>query len=65
MAEARAALLATRVEGERLTYGHGFPLRLVAPGRRGYQWVKWVESVEVRRTPDYGQWWTIFTSGLR
>jgi len=38
---------------------------LVAPGRRGYQWVKWVEAVEVRTTPDYGEWWAIFTSGLR
>lgn len=62
--EAREALLATHVGGERLEHGHGFPARLVAPGRRGYQWVKWVESVEVRRTPDYGQWWAIFTSGF-
>ena len=62
--EARATVLATHVGGERLTHGHGYPLRLVAPGRRGYQWVKWVESVEVRRTPDYGQWWAIFTSGF-
>ncbi len=64
LAEAREALLATHVGGERLAHGHGFPLRLVAPGRRGYQWVKWVESVEVRREPDYGQWWAIFTSGF-
>lgn len=62
--EARSALLATHVGGERLEHGHGFPLRLVAPGRRGYQWVKWVESVEVRASPDYGQWWAIFTSGF-
>ena len=62
--EARAALLATHVGGERLEHGHGYPLRLVAPGRRGYQWVKWVESIEVRRSPDYGQWWAIFTSGF-
>jgi len=62
--EARETVLATHVGGERLTHGHGYPVRLVAPGRRGYQWVKWVESVEVRRTPDYGQWWAIFTSGF-
>ena len=62
--EARETLLATHVGGERLAHGHGYPLRLVAPGRRGYQWVKWVESVEVRRSPDYGQWWAIFTSGF-
>ena len=62
--EARGALLATHVDGEPLEHGHGFPVRLVAPGRRGYQWVKWVDSVEVRRTPDYGQWWAIFVSGF-
>ena len=46
-------LLATAVGGEPLTAGHGFPLRLVAPGRRGYWWVKWVRRVEVVDSP----WW--------
>ncbi len=62
--EARETLLATRVGDERLDNGHGFPLRLVAPGRRGFQWVKWVESVEVRTDPDPGSWAAIFTSWL-
>ena len=62
--EARDALLATRVDGDPLAHGHGFPLRLVAPGRRGFQWVKWVESVEVTRRQDLGQWVAIFVSGL-
>ncbi len=62
--EARGALLATHVGGEALSHGHGFPLRLVAPGRRGFQWVKWVEAVEVRRRPDPGQWAAIFVSGF-
>ena len=62
--EARDALLATRVGGDPLSHGHGFPLRLVAPGRRGFQWVKWVESVEVRARPDPGQWVAIFVSGF-
>jgi hypothetical protein len=64
LAEARAALLATHVGGEPLSHGHGAPLRLVAPGRRGFQWVKWIEAVEVLTEPDYGQWLVIFTSGL-
>jgi len=62
--EARELLLATHVDGERLTHGHGFPLRVVAPGRRGFQWVKWVTAVEVRKRQDLGQWTAIFVSGL-
>jgi hypothetical protein len=62
--EARDALLATRVDGSRLSHGHGAPLRLVAPGRRGFQWVKWVEHVEVRRDRDLSQWVAIFLSGF-
>ncbi|MFB6362396.1 MAG: molybdopterin-dependent oxidoreductase [Halobacteriales archaeon] len=62
--EARDAVLATAVDGEPLTHGHGAPARLVAPGRRGFQWVKWVEAVEVLERPDYGQWAAIFTSGF-
>nr|WP_276305749.1 molybdopterin-dependent oxidoreductase [Halomarina sp. PSR21] len=61
---ARDVLLATHVDGERLDHGHGFPLRVVAPGRRGFQWVKWVTAVEVRETRDWGQWVAIFVSGL-
>lgn len=62
--EARDALLATRVDGAPLSHGHGAPARLVAPERRGFQWVKWVEAVEVLEEPDYGQWISIFTSGF-
>lgn len=46
--EARAgALLATRVAGQTLPHGNGAPLRLVAPHRRGLEWVKWVTEIEV------------------
>lgn len=62
--EAREALLATHVGGERLSHGHGRPLRLVAPGRRGFQWVKWVERVDVRTTGDPAQWLVTLISGF-
>ncbi|WP_254272448.1 molybdopterin-dependent oxidoreductase [Haloarcula marina] len=62
--EARSAILATHVDGERLSHGHGFPLRLVAPGRRGFQWVKWVEEVRVTDRRELGEWVAIFVSGL-
>jgi DMSO/TMAO reductase YedYZ molybdopterin-dependent catalytic subunit len=41
------AILATRVGGEPLSPGHGSPLRLVVPGRRGYHWVKWLARIDV------------------
>jgi hypothetical protein len=47
---ARGFLLATHVAGQPLLHGHGAPLRLVAPGRRGFDWVKWVTRVRVNET---------------
>ena len=46
-------LLATSAAGFPLSDGHGAPVRLVAPGRRGFWWVKWVERIEVVDAP----WW--------
>jgi DMSO/TMAO reductase YedYZ molybdopterin-dependent catalytic subunit len=51
--DAAALLLATHVGGAPLSAGHGAPVRLVAPGRRGFWWVKWVEQVSVDPEP----WW--------
>ena len=62
--EARDAMLATRVDGQTLSHGHGAPMRLVAPGRRGFQWVKWVEEVRVTRRRELGEWIAVFVSGL-
>jgi DMSO/TMAO reductase YedYZ molybdopterin-dependent catalytic subunit len=47
-------LLATQMGGAPLSADHGFPARLVALGRRGYWWVKWVDRIEVQATPS---WW--------
>jgi DMSO/TMAO reductase YedYZ molybdopterin-dependent catalytic subunit len=41
------AMLATHVAGEPLPAANGSPVRLVAPGRRGLDWIKWVESIDV------------------
>jgi len=62
--EARAALLATHVSGEALSQDHGAPTRLVAPGRRGFEWVKWIVAVEALTSPDLGQILAIHWSSL-
>jgi DMSO/TMAO reductase YedYZ molybdopterin-dependent catalytic subunit len=54
LADARDLLLATRVGDEPLSHGHGAPVRLVVPGHRGFQWVKWVTRVEVHPDADLG-----------
>ncbi|MGY1603740.1 molybdopterin-dependent oxidoreductase [Geodermatophilus sp. SYSU D00815] len=53
LSDAGALLLATSAAGEPLSAGHGAPVRLVAPGRRGFWWVKWVARIEVVDRP----WW--------
>ncbi len=45
--EAKDFVLATHVGDVPLSHGHGAPLRLVAPGRRGFEWVKWVTEVRL------------------
>ena len=66
LAVARRLLLATHVGDERLSHDHGAPVRLVAPGRRGFQWVKWVERIELHADPDAGApaatVWSSFTA---
>ena len=52
--DAAVLLLATHVGGVPLSSGHGAPTRLVAPGRRGFWWVKWVDQISVESQPS---WW--------
>ncbi|MDE0234435.1 MAG: molybdopterin-dependent oxidoreductase [bacterium] len=47
--------LATHLGGAPLSPGHGFPVRLVAPGRRGFWWVKWVVEMETSQRPSWLQ----------
>jgi hypothetical protein len=41
------ALLATHLNGERLSLDHGYPLRLIAPNRAGVLNTKWLRRIEV------------------
>jgi DMSO/TMAO reductase YedYZ molybdopterin-dependent catalytic subunit len=66
---ARTLLLATYVGDEPLSHDHGAPVRLVVPGARGYQWVKWVDRLHLQIDPDYGApastVWSSFTAAGR
>jgi DMSO/TMAO reductase YedYZ molybdopterin-dependent catalytic subunit len=41
------AVLATHLNGERLSLDHGYPLRLIAPNRPGVLNTKWLTRIEV------------------
>lgn len=51
----REAFLAYRVNGEEMPK-FGYPLRLVAPGKYGYQWAKWVTAIELVADERKGYW---------
>ncbi len=55
-ADAPHLYLATRLGDAPLSRGHGAPVRLVAPDRRGFWWVKWVTEVVIDDRP----WWLQF-----
>jgi DMSO/TMAO reductase YedYZ molybdopterin-dependent catalytic subunit len=40
-------LLAWSANGQELPRVHGWPLRVVAPGKWGFKWVKWVTAIEL------------------
>lgn len=48
-------LLALRMNGDPLPAGNGHPARLVAPARRGFEWVKWVVEIRSDALPPWFQ----------
>lgn len=48
-------MLATHVTDETLSHKHGAPARLVAPGRRGFEWVKWVTEIHFSNSSHWLQ----------
>ena len=45
--ESKGFFLAHTVDGQILPIEHGYPLRLVAPGYPGSDWVKWIDRIEL------------------
>jgi DMSO/TMAO reductase YedYZ molybdopterin-dependent catalytic subunit len=54
--EADDALLATHGDGERLTPDHGYPLRLVIPGKYFWKSAKWLRGIELLDHDRPGFW---------
>jgi DMSO/TMAO reductase YedYZ molybdopterin-dependent catalytic subunit len=50
------ALLATHGDGEPLAPEHGWPLRLVIPGKYFWKSAKWLRGLELRSTDEPGFW---------
>ena len=54
--EAEGALLVTHADGEPLTLEHGWPLRLVIPGKYFWKSAKWLRGIELSATDKPGFW---------
>ena len=50
------ALLATHANGEPLAAEHGYPLRLVIPGKYFWKSAKWLRGIELSATDKPGFW---------
>jgi DMSO/TMAO reductase YedYZ molybdopterin-dependent catalytic subunit len=50
------SLLATHADGEPLTPEHGYPLRLVVPGKYFWKSAKWLRGIELTSTDKPGFW---------
>ena len=51
-----STVFATHHDGRPLTVEHGFPVRLVVPGRYAWKGPKWVRAVEYMRADRRGFW---------
>jgi hypothetical protein len=52
----KSAMLAYEMNGESLPAEHGYPVRLIVPGRYGYKMPKWIQRVEFTDQPAPGFW---------
>jgi DMSO/TMAO reductase YedYZ molybdopterin-dependent catalytic subunit len=49
-------VLAYQMNGEPLTHKHGFPLRLLTPGKYGMKHPKWIVEIELMQDEQLGFW---------
>ncbi len=56
LAESGDVFVALRMNGRALTPRHGYPLRLIVPGRYGVKHVKWLSRIELTNQKHAGYW---------
>jgi len=49
------AYMAYEINGQEIP-SHGYPLRLISPGKYGYKWAKWVVRIELVPGSPMGYW---------
>jgi DMSO/TMAO reductase YedYZ molybdopterin-dependent catalytic subunit len=54
--EREGGMLATHADGEPLTAEHGYPLRLIVPGKYFWKSAKWLRGIELRQDDEPGFW---------
>jgi DMSO/TMAO reductase YedYZ molybdopterin-dependent catalytic subunit len=54
--ERDGAMLATHADGEPLTSEHGWPLRLIVPGKYFWKSAKWIRGIELHQNDEPGFW---------
>ncbi len=50
-------MIAYKVNNVTLPQGEGYPLRLVAEGKLGYKWAKWIVRMEVSNNTSFRGYW--------
>ena len=50
-------ILASKMNNVTIPPQRGFPFQLVAEGKWGYKWIKWVTGIEVTDNPNYKGYW--------
>lgn len=54
---AKDIIMADRINGLPLPPALGFPFILVAEGKWGYKWARWITRIELSDNPDYRGFW--------
>jgi DMSO/TMAO reductase YedYZ molybdopterin-dependent catalytic subunit len=53
----QSILLAFKMNNVTIPPERGFPFQLVAEGKWGYKWIKWVTGIEITNDPTYKGYW--------